>query len=81
MQRSFKGDTPAIIEWFISHISGCVASVAARLGIADRKEVFNQLEVKIADYCPEANFQEEFYKRRIKLGKNPETEGDYDGEA
>lgn len=81
VQRSFKGDTPAKIDWFISHISGCVASVAARLGIADRKEVFSQLEEKIAAYCPEANFHEEFFKRRIKLGKNPETEGDYDGEA
>lgn len=81
VQRTFKGDTPAKIEWFIAHISGCVASVAARLGIQDRKEVFNHLEEKIKDYCPEANFQDEFFKRRIKLGKNPETEGEYDGQS
>ena len=81
VQRSFKGDTPAKIEWFIAHISGCIASVAARLGIPDREDVFNHLEERIKDYCPEANFQDEFFKRRIKLGKNPETEGVEYGQA
>lgn len=77
VQRTFKGDTPASVEWLVSHINGCITSVAARLGISDRKSVFDQLEERIELYCPETDFQREFFKRRIKLGKNPETdEGD-----
>lgn len=76
-QRTFKGDMPASIEWLVSHISGCITSVAARLGNPNRHEVFAHLQKEIGRQCPDDKFLEEFTKRRIRLNKSVDIQGGF----
>jgi len=75
VQRTFTGTTPASIDWLLAHINGCITSVAARLGISDRKEVLTRLEEEISSKYTESSFQEGFVKRAIRLGKDPDLCG------
>ncbi len=74
-RRTFTGTSPASIEWLLSHISVCITSCAARLGIPDRKQVMAELATRIEKVCPDSRFQQEFVKRSIKLGKAPDLCG------
>lgn len=79
VQRTFCGDTPASKEWLVSHISGCVTSLAARLGIPCRNQVFITLQDEVSRYCPDHKFQEEYIKRRIRLNRQVDgIGGEYD---
>jgi len=82
VQRTFRGDTPASREWLVSHISGCVTSLAARMGNPYRDQVFIVLQDEVSRYCPEYKFQEEYIKRRIKLNRQVDgIGGDYENTA
>jgi len=75
VRRTFGSDTPASKTWLVSHISGCVTSLAARLGNPHREQVFVTLQDEVVRYCPENKFQEEYTKRRIKLNRRVDGMG------
>lgn len=75
LKRSLGSEQPPDLAWYISHISGCLPSIAARLGTNDFQEVANRLHNEMCSYWFNRNFQEEYAKRSIKLGKHPDFEG------
>ncbi|TLM66384.1 MAG: replication initiation factor domain-containing protein [Deltaproteobacteria bacterium] len=80
LQRSLDGEQPPDLAWYISHISGCLPSIAARLGTNDFKEAANRLYSEMCNYWFNRDFQEEYAKRAIKLGKHPATGGAHEKE-
>lgn len=72
-------DRLAPLDWYVSHIGGCLPSYAARRGINDMLDALNQLQNDIGSYWFEKNFDEEVRKRLLKLGNEIELE-EYDDE-
>jgi hypothetical protein len=80
LQRLADADQPASLDWYISHLSGCLPSIAARLGTNDYREAAIRLHNEMCNYWFNRNFQEEYAKRAIKLGKHPATGGEHEKE-
>lgn len=71
----------ASIEWYVSHIGGCLPSYAARRGAKNFDEAMTALQNDICLHWYEKKFQDELEKRILKLGNEIETnteEEDYD---
>lgn len=71
LNRQPKGEMLASVEWYVSHISGCLASYAAKLGIEDFNDAVNHLCNDICQYWFNKNFKEELVKRMIMQGRAP----------
>jgi hypothetical protein len=75
IQRVFGSIHPASVEWSVAHIAGCLPSFAARLGIDEYHEALNQLNNDISQHWFDRNYQGEYEKRAIKLGRNVDDQG------
>lgn len=78
LHRTIGTAFPAAATWFISHISGCLPSFAARIGAKDFNEAVNLLNNEMCQYWFEKNFRAELAKRQIKQAHNPELEEESD---
>ena len=63
-----KSTELAILDWYVTHIGGCLPSYAARRGAKDIKEALAALQKDMCLYWFEKKFQDELEKRTLKLG-------------
>ena len=80
IQRTLDGNLLASVDWYVSHVSGCLPSMAARLGISDINEAMTRMNNEIYQYWFERDFSGEYQKRSIKIGRGVDEIGDEDGE-
>lgn len=74
-QRRHTSDSIASVEWYVSHISGCLPSFAARLNINNRDEAITTLIEHIDGYWKQKDYENEFNKRTIRLGQLNSNDG------
>jgi len=80
VQRIFASDLLASVDWYVSHIAGCLPSFAARLGIHDFNDALNRLGNEVTLYWFDRKYNEEFKKRSIKVGRPLDEIGGADEE-
>jgi hypothetical protein len=71
------------VEWYVSHIAGCLPSYAARIGEGSFHEALNHLSNQICRYWFGRDYSGEYAKRTLKLGNNinlKEIKNDYQEE-
>ena len=69
VQRYSQDDIVAPVEWYVSHIAGCLASVAARMNIEDCHEAVKVLGDNLEGHWRKKDFRSEVKKRSIRLGR------------
>jgi hypothetical protein len=74
LQRLTEGEFLVPIDWYVSHIAGCLPSLAARTQTVILNDALNHLTTQITEYWFERDFKDEVQKRTIKLGKHPTEE-------
>ena len=67
VKRNLSGSGDASVEWFLSHIDGCLSSFAARLGAENREEALEELGKRLNRRNPE-EFKKKTAKRAISSG-------------
>lgn len=72
---------PASANWLVCHISGCLASFAAKIGSVDFLDAMNQLNNEMHVYWLDKDFKGEVSKRAIKLAQTPNIDGGDDEET
>ena len=55
-------------EWHLSHIDGCLSSLAAFLGITNRDDALNELQIRLARRNNEKDFENACIKKAIQRG-------------
>lgn len=76
MRRYGQDDMLAPVEWYVSHVAGCLASVAARLKIDDCAEAVRVFGENLKGHWRQKDFKGEVAKRAIRLGRiNCDMEG------
>lgn len=68
--RVLRGDDPAPVDWYVTHIGGCLPSYAARMGIPSLEEALLSLMGDLTVYWYEKDFFREFERRSLMLGCN-----------
>jgi len=61
-------------EWYVAHISGCLAGFAARQGLKNLGDVLHQLLDRIRTYWASRDFEGEYRIRCLQLGLDPDAE-------
>jgi hypothetical protein len=69
VQRYSQDDMLAPVEWYVSHVAGCLASVAARMNIEDCREAVKVLGDNLEGHWKEKDFRSEVKKRSLRLGR------------
>lgn len=69
MRRYGQDDILAPVEWYVSHVGGCLASFAARLKIDDCAEAVKALCDNLEGHWRQKDFKSEVTKRSIRLGR------------
>jgi len=69
VRRYGQNDMLAPVEWYVSHVAGCLASVAARLNIDDCTEAVKVLSDNLEGHWRHKDFKSEVQKRSIRLGR------------
>ncbi|QEM67733.1 replication initiation factor domain-containing protein [Geobacter sp. FeAm09] len=69
VRRYGQSDMLAPVEWYVSHVAGCLASVAARLNIDDCSEAVKVLGDNQEGHWRHRDFKSEVQKRSIRLGR------------
>lgn len=64
----------ASLEWYVSHVGGCLPSVAARMGTTNINDTLNEFGNRLCLYWFNKNFSEEYQKRSIRLAQTPTEE-------
>lgn len=72
LQRSEQTPT-ASIEWYISQISGCLASYAVRRALPDLELALKGCFADVRQYWSSKSWQESYFTKSIKLGLDPGT--------
>lgn len=80
IQRTLDSNLLASVDWYVSHLAGCLPSLAARLGLSDINEAMNRLTNEVYQYWFERDFAVEYKKRSIKIGRNVDGQGGEDGQ-
>ncbi|SFI92374.1 replication initiation factor domain-containing protein [Planctomicrobium piriforme] len=61
----------ASVEWFVSQISGCLATYAARRQLPDLDQALSGICADVRQYWSYKNWQETFSTRSIQMGFDP----------
>lgn len=69
VRRYGQDDMLAPVEWYVSHVAGCLASVAARLNIDNCTEAVKVLGDNLEGHWRHKDFKSEVKKRTIRLGR------------
>lgn len=80
LRRGMGPINPASASWLVCHISGCLASFAAKIGATDFLDAINQLNNEMHVYWFDKDFKGEVCKRSIKLAQTPNIDGGDDEE-
>ena len=80
LTRKLNKETIASVEWFISHIGGCLPSYAARTGKTNIDEVLTQLGNDMCLYWFEKDFAKECERRALLMGRQLEDKENEDEE-
>lgn len=64
------------LDWYLTHIGGCLPSYAAKRGAKDLTEALNTLQGDLCLYWFEKDFQGELTKRQLRLGNDHHMEED-----
>ncbi len=75
VKRDLSGSDATSIEWHLSHIDGCLASIAARRGIHNRQDALQELISQLSRRS-ESAFTKKSMKKAISLGLSPNGGGD-----
>lgn len=70
LKRKESEETLASVEWYVSHIAGCLPSFAARIGSKDFNDALNRLLNEVRQYWFSKDYSGELAKRILKLGNN-----------
>ena len=73
INRRYK-PMPVSVDWYISHLSGCLKGYAARMGIKRLDLALHAFIAESQRYWKDKNFEEECKIHSIKIGLNPESE-------
>jgi hypothetical protein len=72
-RRYLRAAVPA--EWFVTHVAGCVASFAARIGVTELGAALSELMELVYDAWKDRDFKAEYRARCIRLGIDPDARG------
>jgi hypothetical protein len=56
------------LKWYLSHIDGCLSSLAARLGITNRDDALHELQSRLTRRNNAKDFQTACIKKAIQRG-------------
>lgn len=73
--RIIEREPPAPVDWYVSHISGCLATFVVKLDEPRIEQAAKQLQVELFAYWQSRNWQNGYDKRRIRLGQPADGEG------
>jgi len=68
IKRIYKSDSTVSPEWHLSHIDGCLSSLASILGITNREDAINELKNLLSKRNNEKDFEAACIKKAIALG-------------
>ncbi len=69
LKRNLSGSNTASVDWYVSHMEGCLCSFAARLGIENREDALRELKARLSRCGNEKSFNEKLGKKAVSLGK------------
>ena len=74
-----KDKLPAVnVDWYVSHIAGCLVSFAAKLGHKSVAEAIKELDQRVIEHWEQKPWDDEYRKRRIQQGEADDGEGGCD---
>lgn len=68
IRRIYRQETTAPMEWYLSHIDGCLSSLAAHLGITNRDDALHELQNRLARRNNAKDFETACIKKAIQRG-------------
>ncbi|MBB6431380.1 hypothetical protein [Algisphaera agarilytica] len=69
-------DIPKVpADWYVARIAGCMAPLAARLGISDLDEAIRYMLADVRAKLGEKDWDEEYARQRIRMQENPDSPG------
>ena len=68
IKRIYRSAGAASPEWHLSHIDGCLSSLAALLGITNRDDALHELEIRLTKRNNAKDFQTACIKKAIQRG-------------
>lgn len=80
LRREMGPINPASASWFVTHISGCLASYAAKVGTTDFFDAMNRINNEMIANWFDKDFKSEVTKRSIRLSQTPNRDGGDDEE-
>jgi len=81
LERPIPKDRLGTLDWFVSHIGGCLTSYAARRGVSSLEEAMNMLQRDMGAYWFERDFSDVLKTKILKLGNDLKGEGKNDGKV
>jgi len=66
------------VDWYVSHLSGCLSSYAAGIGEPDLWSAMAKLQEASAEWWAERDWDGEYRKRRIERGEAADAGEDDD---
>lgn len=68
VQRVYRQEVTAPVEWYLSHIDGCLSSLSALRGIKKRNDAINELQSLLNKRNNEKDFETSCIKKAIQRG-------------
>jgi hypothetical protein len=68
IKRIYRSTGAASLKWYLSHIDGCLSSLAARLGITNRDDALHELQSRLTRRNNAKDFQTACIKKAIQRG-------------
>lgn len=75
LQRLTDGELSAPLDWYVSHIGGCLPSIGALTHTIHFDFALNELHNHLIAYWFDRDFEGEVRKRMLRLGKEPPAKG------
>jgi len=68
IERIYRPETTAPEDWYLSHIDGCLSSLAALRGITNRDDAISELQIRLTRRNNAKDFQTACIKKAIQRG-------------
>ncbi|XAL98674.1 hypothetical protein OT109_13930 [Phycisphaeraceae bacterium D3-23] len=62
-------------DWYVSHMSGCLVALAARLGVSTIEEALTEFALLADEYWGQKNWDESYGCKRIECNLPADAEG------
>jgi hypothetical protein len=73
--RRGRSEATAPVEWYVSHIAGCLVGFASRLNVAGLADAVGMLSVYLLGHLPPQAFAARVQAELIRLGGYPGQTG------